>query len=85
MADNTLLQNTARMGALRSSPAISLGTTSRMEASDAPVMVQLSSVSHSASPWRKSSCFLAAMSSRAGSGSPVSAASSGQNRFCGWP
>ena len=36
-----------------SSAAMSLGTTSRMEASDAPVMVQLSSVSHRASPWRR--------------------------------
>ena len=75
------MQNTASMGAFAKRDAMSFGTTSRIEASDAPVMVQLSSVSHSASPWRKSSCFLAAISSRAGSGSPVSAASSGQNRF----
>ena len=79
------MQNTASMGTFCSRAAMSLGTTSRMEASDAPVMVQLSSVSHRANPWRRMICFFASMSSRFGTGSPVRAAIIGQKRFCGWP
>ena len=79
------LQNTASMGAFAKRDAMSFGTTSRIEASDAPVMVQLSSVSHRARPWRRMMPFLASMSSRAGTGSPVRAAIMGQKRFCGWP
>jgi hypothetical protein len=61
----------------------SFGTTSRMLLSDEPVMVHCPMESHSAKWWRRASARFS--STVCGVGSPVSRASSGQKRFCGWP
>ena len=61
------------------------GTALRMDASDAPRMSQAPMVSHTARPWRRMMRFFASMSAQSGTGSPVTAASIGQKRFCGWP
>ena len=62
-----------------------IGHRIRIEASDAPVMVQLASTSHSASPWSRISRCFAGISSRAGTGAPQRDASIGQNRLFGCP
>ena len=51
--------------------------------SDEPVMVHCPMESHSAKWWRRASARFS--STVCGVGSPVSRASSGQKRFCGWP
>ena len=65
--------------------ARSFGSTSLMEASDAPRMEQAWMTSHTASPLPMMMARLASRSSHAGVGLWVRVAISGQNRFCGWP
>lgn len=69
MAVQFPLQNTASMGAFAKRDAMSFGTTSRIEASDAPVMVQLSQRVPQGEAVAEDDAFLASMSSRAGTGS----------------
>ena len=62
---------------------MSFGTGLRMDASAAPSISQRISTSHSASPFDSSSASRA--SGVRGTACPKTAASAGQNRFCGCP